>query len=1011
MRERTLAWLVLLLAAAALLVDAGDKIAPGLPGSSPAKKQLKRSNAKRWEAIHDVVRAEIKSATRRFLEERARALVLPVEVDVLLIGFDGDGGYGYHVDKAALEELLGTATEDNTICPTVWETGETAAVCFSINYLMLDNTKAHAAMERIETALKHNMEWVGDRSQDWPDGSKEVQVYEVEASGEVEATVWDLLDEAYGGKQPEVNRDQHNQIVIINPSKMRMKAALPPAPYASSHPDTGHHTASAPDANANANMDFIGEWKKGGVNSSHVVEQEAGYLYRYRYNGLGSGAAFVGQYNFVLIDIAAGPVSYGPLASPSGAVAPTGMPRLMPMLLRMTRELEVHNQPGTLHAHMLEEAAKGQSAVFTGQLASTIAAATRQLFASDMVLAGAESLGGGAMGGSAPKRVAVPIVVFQDHVRDLEEEEGGRRAVDLDMVQLALDELLPPDIPGAVSISRHMLHHHKQLAAALVKARHSRSDAVLAEPPDVGLHRSQTVALDSGVFLRELRLLAAGDDLLAGLVDHIGDDYRDSLHYQEDPAEFIAKRRHETKVLPVFVFSLERSPEQMMFDNHDLVAAGTDVVAALQLLGNPVLDEYSRGRIYSGHMHEGHHLLIDAGDSPTRSIIAGLATALGGVVPAHQRYCPAEHAIVEDWRWAVGAVPWGPYSNYTALSSIFASTARRNLLVSRIEQPLRRLIATMDRVDAFIAAHLQGPFAGLKVTRSNFVERSFHDMMPHHHLLDDLARQHQSYRNASKPLLPAAARNLVSTVGSIAADAVKRAAAAKAGSPSGSSASPSGHSNNGRLHEAAAADHEREHAEQVEEKHYLAGDHVDDDDHYLHPHTPPPEGVEVIDNTGAGAGGHKKAAAADADLIKAQEVLSPNVAARLQMTLEDIGNKLESISYLMYSRNWAELEDSLPVLATAIEAFAAAVERDLRHGEEVVACCDVRHVPRGSGTWFVVGLLVVVLGAFFIAAFTVIRSQRLYNPRMGRSLSRGRSLSGSLPTWAGPGSPQGGLPR
>lgn len=31
--------------------------------------------------------------------------------------------------------------------------------------------------------------------QDWPDGSREVQVYEVEASGEVEATYWDLLDE------------------------------------------------------------------------------------------------------------------------------------------------------------------------------------------------------------------------------------------------------------------------------------------------------------------------------------------------------------------------------------------------------------------------------------------------------------------------------------------------------------------------------------------------------------------------------------------------------------------------------------------------------------------------------------------------------------------------------------------------------------------------------------------------------------------------------------------------
>jgi hypothetical protein len=35
--------------------------------------------------------------------------------------------------------------------------------------------------------------------QDWPDGSRDVSVYEAEASGEVEATLWDLLDEVRGG--------------------------------------------------------------------------------------------------------------------------------------------------------------------------------------------------------------------------------------------------------------------------------------------------------------------------------------------------------------------------------------------------------------------------------------------------------------------------------------------------------------------------------------------------------------------------------------------------------------------------------------------------------------------------------------------------------------------------------------------------------------------------------------------------------------------------------------------
>lgn len=40
------------------------------------------------------------------------------------------------------------------------------------------------------------------------------------------------------------------------------------------------------------------------------------------------------------------------------------------------------------------------------------------------------------------------------------------------------------------------------------------------------------------------------------------------------------------QVVPVFVFSLERAPDQMLFDNHQLVAAGHDIVMVLQLLGN-----------------------------------------------------------------------------------------------------------------------------------------------------------------------------------------------------------------------------------------------------------------------------------------------------------------------------------------------------------------------------------------------------------------------------------------
>ncbi len=98
-----------------------------------------------------------------------------------------------------------------------------------------------------------------------------------------------------------------------------------------------------------------------------------------------------------------------------------------------------------------------------------------------------------------------------------------------------------------------------------------------------------------------------------------------------------------------------------------------------------------------------------------------------------------------------------------------------------------------------------------------------------------------------------------------------------------------------------------------------------------------------------------------------------------------------------------------------MEEFASTAARDLQHGQEVVACCAVRHVPAGSGTWFVVGAVVTALGSFGILALVALRQTALYRPNRlatQRSLSRGRSLSGQLqlPTWSssGPSSP---LPR
>jgi hypothetical protein len=41
-----------------------------------------------------------------------------------------------------------------------------------------------------------------------------------------------------------------------------------------------------------------------------------------------------------------------------------------------------------------------------------------------------------------------------------------------------------------------------------------------------------------------------------------------------------------------------------------------------------------------------------------------------GLTPPYKHYEEATDDYVNDWRWAVGATPWGPYSNYSGVSEL-----------------------------------------------------------------------------------------------------------------------------------------------------------------------------------------------------------------------------------------------------------------------------------------------------------------------------------------------------
>jgi hypothetical protein len=64
-------------------------------------------------------------------------LVVPIEVDIILVGFSGDGGYGYKLAPDRLLNLLSTHLQ--WYCPYSWETEEELGVCMHVNFQVVSN--------------------------------------------------------------------------------------------------------------------------------------------------------------------------------------------------------------------------------------------------------------------------------------------------------------------------------------------------------------------------------------------------------------------------------------------------------------------------------------------------------------------------------------------------------------------------------------------------------------------------------------------------------------------------------------------------------------------------------------------------------------------------------------------------------------------------------------------------------------------------------------------------------
>ncbi|KAM4116599.1 hypothetical protein ACB094_02G062600 [Castanea mollissima] len=574
-------------------------------------------------AFHDV-RDSIRSDIRRLLHTRAEVpFHVPLEVNIVLIGFQADGGYRYTVDPQKLEEFLRVGFPTHR--PLCQETGE-----------HLD--------------IEHNI------------------VYNTFHAGQAEFIVLEKsLKEAMvlAGTAREVRMDPRNK-EIDHDSFMYGKITQ--------------------------------------LTEEDMKKQEGEYIYRYRYNGGGASQVWLGSGRFAVIDLSAGPCTYGKIETEEGSISSRTLPRLQHMIF------PGGYGPATGHS---------TSDIFIGQLASLISTTIEHVIAPDVRFEIVDQT----------TRLLVPIIVLQNHNRYNILEKGHNYSINIEAIEAELKKMVHDGHEVVMVGGSHSLHRHEKLSIAVSKAMRGHS---LQETKNDGRFHVHTRTFLDGAILKE-EMERSADVLAAGLLEvadpSLSNKYFLRQHWMDDSegssdsilkhkplwASYDSKRgkkkkkiekkqgdltrTYGTRVIPVFVLSLADVDAQLMMEDESLVWTSNDVVIVLEHQSEKIPLSYVSEK-------ERRHVVPSQAQ---RHILAGLASVVGGLSAPYEKASHVHERPVVNWLWATGCHPFGPFSNTSQISQILQDVALRNRIYARVDSALHRIRETSDAVEVFAAEHLKTP--------------------------------------------------------------------------------------------------------------------------------------------------------------------------------------------------------------------------------------------------------------------------------------------------------------
>ncbi|KAL6343822.1 hypothetical protein AAG906_027593 [Vitis piasezkii] len=631
-------------------------------------------------AFHEV-RDSVRSDVRRMLHTRAEVpFQVPLEVNIVLIGFNNDGGYRYTVDAHKLEEFLRISFPSHR--PSCLETGEPLDIEHHIVYNVFP--AGQPELIALEKALKEAMVPAGTARES--DYGREVPLFEVDATAvepvfqKLYSYIFDMDNSGYNAA--EMDRPVPSAIFIVNFDKVRMDPR-----------------------NKEIDLDSLMYGKITQLTEEEMKRQEGEYIYRYRYNGGGASQVWLGLGRFVVIDLSAGPCTYGKIETEEGSVSSKTLPRLRNVLFpRGFNAASVHSTHDT----------------FVGQLAALVSTTVEHVIAPDVRFETVD----------LTTRLLIPIIVLQNHNRYNILDKGQNNSIDIEAIEAEVKKMVHYGQEVVIVGGSHALHRHEKLTIAVSKAMRGHS---LQETKKDGRFHVHTKTYLDGAILKE-EMERSADVLAAGLLEvadpSLSSKFYIRQHWMDESdgsgdsilkhkplwSTYASKRGKEkkkktekkqsdlhrtygTRVIPVFVLSLADVDPHLMMEDESLVWTSNDVVIVLQHQNEKI------PLSYVSETERRHAIPSQA----QRHILAGLASAVGGLSAPYEKASHVHERPIVNWLWSAGCHPFGPFSNTSQISQMLQDVALRNTIYARVDSALHRIRDTSEYVQTFAAEYLKTP--------------------------------------------------------------------------------------------------------------------------------------------------------------------------------------------------------------------------------------------------------------------------------------------------------------